>query len=388
MAEFVPYSCQTIEDADVEAVVAALRSPFLTQGPEIPAFEAEFGALHAVEHCIAVCNATAALHIACLALEVGPGDRVWTSPNSFVASANCARYCGAEIDFVDIDSDSRNMSVTRLAEKLEAAQAAGRLPKVVIPVDFAGMPADLPAIRALADRYGFAILEDASHAVGSTLDGHPVGSRHADITVFSFHAVKVVTTGEGGLCATRDAELARRMRLLASHGITRDEAQMQGTSEGGWYYEQVVLGFNYRITDMQAALGRSQLRRLPGMHARREEQARRYDRLLAPLPLILPQRREGAVSAHHLYAVEIDPRRSNADRGAVYDAMRAAGIGVNVHYIPIHLQPDFRRLGFAPGDFPAAEEYYRRALTIPLFPRMTETQQDHVVATLAEALAT
>ncbi|ANY18940.1 UDP-4-amino-4-deoxy-L-arabinose--oxoglutarate aminotransferase [Tsuneonella dongtanensis] len=384
--EFIPYSCQSIEDADVEAVVTALRSPFLTQGPEIPAFEAAFASLHQVEHCIAVANATAALHLACLALGLGPGDRGWTVPNSFVASANCIRYCGAEVDFVDIDPATRVMSVERLAEKLAAAKADGTLPKVVIPVDFAGLPADLPAIRALADEYGFYIVEDASHAVAASRDGVMVGSRWADITVFSFHAVKVVTTAEGGLCATRDPALAQRIRLLSSHGITRDPALMESQPEGGWYYEQVALGYNYRMTDLQAALGRSQLARLPAMHARRAELAARYDRLLAPLPVKLLQTAEGLVSALHLYVIEVDAAKTSATRATVFAALRDAGIGANVHYIPIHLQPDYRRLGFGEGQFPAAEAYYASAISLPLHPRLTDEQQDYVVEVLRQAL--
>lgn len=384
---YIPYSCQSIEDADVDAVVAALRSPFLTQGPEITAFEADFGALHGVKHCIAVANATAALHLACLAIGLGPGDRGWTVPNSFVASANCIRYCGAEVDFVDINPASRNMSVTRLAEKLAAAKANGTLPKVVIPVDFAGLPADLPAIRELADEYGFFIIEDASHAVAASRDGIMVGSRWSDITVFSFHAVKVVTTAEGGLCATNDIELAQRIRLLSSHGITRDPELMEGESRGGWYYEQIALGYNYRMTDLQAALGRSQLSRLPAMHARREALAARYDNLLSALPISILASAPGLKSALHLYVIEIDQARTSATRADVFAALRDAQIGANVHYIPIHLQPDYRRLGFAEGQFPEAEAYYTRAISLPLHPRLTDEQQDYVVEVLARALS-
>lgn len=386
MPEFIPYSCQSIDDSDVAAVTRALRSAYLTQGPEIALFEGEFGALHQIEHCVAVCNATAALHIACLALGLGAGDVAWTSPNSFVASANCARYCGAEIDFVDIDPLTRNMSVAALAAKLEDARSVGRLPKVVIPVDFAGLPCDMAGIRTLADEYGFRILEDASHAVGAQRDGAMVGSKYADITVFSFHAVKVVTTAEGGLCATQDADLAQRLRLLASHGITRDPARMVGESEGPWYYQQVSLGYNYRMTDLQAALGRSQLTRLPAMMQRRVELAASYDAKLSQLPLRLPARIAGAESAWHLYAVEIDHARCATPRRDVFERMRAAGIGVNVHYIPIHLQPDFRQLGFADGDFPAAEDYYRQAISLPLFPALSAAQQDRVVSVLHECL--
>ncbi|MDO9486782.1 MAG: UDP-4-amino-4,6-dideoxy-N-acetyl-beta-L-altrosamine transaminase [Sphingomonadaceae bacterium] len=385
--DVVPYSRQSIDDADVAAVVETLRSDFLTQGPAVPRFEAAFVARHEIAHGVAVANATAGLHISCLALGLGPGDRLWTSPNSFVASANCAIYCGAEVDFVDIDPETRNMSVEALAAKLERAQREDRLPKIVVPVDFAGLPCDLEAMRELADRYGFAILEDASHAVGARFRGAPVGSRYADITVFSFHPVKIVTTGEGGLCATHSEALAERLRLLRSHGITRDPAAMSGPSDGPWYYEQVGIGFNYRLTDLQAALGSSQLQRLETMHAAREQRTRRYDDGLAALPLRLPARFDDRQSAHHLYVVEIDEARSDVSRAALFARLRADGIGANVHYIPIHLQPFYRGLGFGPGDFPHAEQYYRRAVTIPLFPAMTDAEQDRVVESLGRALS-
>lgn len=385
--DFIPYSCQNVTEDDIAAVIAALRSEYLTQGPAVPAFETAFARRHQVAHAVAVANATAGLHIACLALGVGPGSRVWTSPNSFLASANCARYCGADIDFVDIDRATRNLSVSALQAKLEAAARAGTLPQVVIPVDFAGLPCDLAEIRTLADRYGFAILEDASHATGATYQGRPVGSVHADATVFSFHAVKIVTTGEGGLVTTQSETLAARLRLLRSHGMTRDPAQYQGQPDGPWYYEQASLGFNYRITDLQCALGLSQLQRLEAMQARRLVLADRYDALLADLPLRLPARQADRASAWHLYAIELDPSRTPVARGKVFDALRAARIGVNVHYIPIHTQPYYRALGFKSGDFPAAEHYYAHAISLPLFPALTDQQQDHVVQTLAAALA-
>jgi UDP-4-amino-4,6-dideoxy-N-acetyl-beta-L-altrosamine transaminase len=385
--EFIPYSRQDIAGGDIDAVVQALRSEYLTQGPRIVEFEAAFAARHGAAHAVAVSNATAALHIGCLALGVGPGDRVWTSPNSFVASANCALYCGATVDFVDIDPATRNLSLPALEAKLERAAAAGTLPKVLIPVDFAGLPAELPAMRTLAERYGFAILEDASHATGAMLDGRPLGSAWADITVFSFHAVKVVTTAEGGMLTTQDAALASRLRRLRSHGITRDAAEMESPPEGPWVYEQIDLGFNYRITDLQAALGLAQLARLDAMQAAREALAARYDSLLARLPLRLPARQPDRRSAWHLYAVEIDPAGTVASRADVFGALRAAQIGVNVHYIPIHTQPHYRRLGFARGDFPAAERYYAHALSLPLFPALTAAQQDRVVEVLAQALA-
>lgn len=380
---FIPYSTQDIEPEDVAAVTAALTSAFLTQGPAVAAFEEAFAARHAVPHAVAMANATAALHLSCLALGLGPGGLLWTTPNSFVASANCGLYCGAEVDFVDIDPVTRNMSVAALEAKL----ARGRAPDVLVPVDFAGLPADLAAMRALADRHGFRILEDASHATGAERHGRPVGSEHADIAVFSFHAVKVVTTGEGGMAVTRDAELARRLRSLRSHGITRDPAEFTGPAPGGWHYEQQALGWNLRMTDVQAALGLSQLRRLATMQAARERLAARYDQLLEGLPLLRPARVAGARSAWHLYVVEVDEARTAVSRRALYDALRAAGIGANLHYAPIHLQPFWRARGFAPGDFPAAERYGARALTIPLFPKLSEAQQDRVVEVLMTTLA-
>lgn len=383
---FIPYSCQDIDDEDVAAVTAVLRSEFLTQGPEVVRFEEDFATLHAVGHAISVSNATAGLHIACLALGVGPGKRVWTSPVSFLASANCALYCGATIDFVDIDPRTRNMSVQALAEKLEVAASRGTLPHVLIPVDFSGQPCDLLEMRQLADRYGFRILEDASHATGASYLGRPVGSAHADATVFSFHAVKVVTTAEGGIVTTQDSKLAKQLRLLRSHGMTRDAADLLREPEGPWVYEQQVLGFNYRLTDLQAALGRSQLKRLNAMQLARVELADRYDRLLRGLPLLLPTRLADRTSSWHLYAIEVDAGRTDKTRAEVFAALRAAKIGVNVHYIPIHTQPFYEALGFKAGDFPAAERYYAGAISIPLFPSMSHEQQDRVAATLKSAL--
>lgn len=384
--DYIPYSCQDISDEDVAAVVGALKSEFLTQGPAVPAFEAAFAQRHQVAHAVAVSNATAGLHIACLALDVGPGSLVWTCPNSFVASANCALYCGASVDFVDIDPVTRNLSLPGLRAKLAQAQATGKLPQVVIPVDFSGLSCDLREMRELADRYGFKILEDASHATGATYFGQPVGSRYADISVFSFHAVKIVTTAEGGMVTTQDGHLANRLRLLRSHGTTRDAAQMAHAPEGAWYYEQHLLGFNYRMTDLLAALGIAQLRRLDCFQSRREALAARYEALLADLPLLLPARLADRRSSWHLYVVEIDATRTRSKRADVFGMLRASGVGVNVHYIPIHLQPYYARLGFKRNDFPASERYYSRALSIPLYPALTDAQQDTVVRSLAAAL--
>ncbi|HYI49013.1 MAG TPA: UDP-4-amino-4,6-dideoxy-N-acetyl-beta-L-altrosamine transaminase [Allosphingosinicella sp.] len=382
---FLPYGRQHITDEDVAAVAEVLRSDFLTQGPAVPRFEAALQALTGAAHVSAMANATAALHLSCLACDVGPGDVVWTSPISYVASANCALYCGAEADFVDIDPVTFNMSADALEAKLIAAKAAGRLPKVVIPVHFAGQPCDMGRIGALAGRYGFRVIEDASHAVGATLGNTPIGAcADSDIAVFSFHPVKIVTTGEGGAALTQDPVLAERLELLRSHGVTRSEALMSGPSEGGWYYEQVALGFNYRLTDIQAALGTSQLTRLDAYLRRRHELGALYDARLEGLPLTVPARLPGRRSAFHLYVVQLDdPLR----RRPVYDALRGANIGANVHYIPIHLQPFYRARGFAPGDFPNAEAYYARAITLPLHPQMTEADVNRVAACLAEALA-
>ncbi len=388
----IPYSTQQITDADISAVSDVLRSGWLTQGPTVPRFESAFATHHGVAHAVAVTNATAALHIACLALGAAPGKWVWTSPNSFVASANCALYCGADVDFVDIDPVTRNLSVEALARKLVHAEHTGTLPTVVIPVHFAGLPCDLFAIRALADRYGFKVLEDASHATGASYEGALIGSRYVDASVFSFHPVKIITTGEGGMVTTQDEQLAHRLRLLRSHGVTREAAllELSDAQTGAWYYEQKVLGFNYRMTDLQAALGLSQLGRMDELHRARENLVRRYDELLTDLPLRLPTHQPSpltrARSAWHLYAVEVEPGPGVADRATVFARMRAQGIMVNVHYQPIHLQPFYRARGFEPGQFPAAEAYYRRAMSIPMYPDLSGAEQAIVVRELILAI--
>jgi len=384
----IPYGRQSISDEDIAAVTEVLRSDWLTQGPLVEHFEQAVAAYCGAGHAVAVCNATAALHLACLALEPGPGDLLWTSPNTFVASANCARYCGASVDFVDIDPLTYNMSVPALAEKLARASAAGRLPKVVVPVHFAGQPCDMAGIADLAARYGFRVIEDASHAIGGDYrDGKIGDGRYSDLTVFSFHPVKVLTTGEGGMLLTNQPALQSRLARLRSHGITRNPLEMDGPSEGGWYYQQVELGFNFRITDIQCALGLSQLQRLDRFIARRRELAARYDTLLAPLPVTTPHQAAWGRSAFHLYPVQIDDTRTHHRREVVFQAMRDAGVGVNVHYIPVHLQPYYRKLGFEVGDFPLAERYYANTLTLPLYYDLTEVEQDAVVEALRIALA-
>lgn len=382
----IPYGRQEIVDADVEAVVAVLRSDFLTQGPAVPRFEAAIAAYCGVGHAVAVNSATAALHIACAALGLGPGDRLWTSPITFVASANCALYCGAEVDFVDVDPETANLCPRALETKLREARGAGQLPKIVVPVHLTGEPCDMDAIWALADEYGFSVVEDASHAIGAWRAGTPVGRGRSAAVVFSFHPVKIVTTGEGGAAVTDDPELARRMALLRSHGITRDPAFMTHTPDGPWYYQQVDLGFNYRMTDLQAALGASQMTRVDTYVERRQALARRYDKLLADLPTRTLRRDPANRSALHLYVVRVPDVAPGATRATVFEGLRARGIGVNVHYIPVPSQPYYRERGFDPAHYPRAQAYYAEAISLPLYPALTEAQQDAVVLALRQAL--
>lgn len=379
----IPYARQSIDDSDLAAVRAVLESDFLTQGPVGPQFERAVAELAHAQYAVATCNATAALHIACLALEIGPNDTVWTSPNSFVASANCARYCGASVDFVDIDTSTYNMSVAALAAKLETARQSARLPKAVVAVDFAGQPVELARMAELKAQFGFKLIEDASHAVGATYRGEPVGNgRYADVTIFSFHPVKIVTTAEGGMAVTSDEALARRMRLLRSHGVTRDATQMESKTLEPWEYEQIDLGYNYRLTEIQAALGLAQLKRLERFLARRREIATRYDRELAALPIALPYQHPDARSSYHLYPIRILPEEGKLSRRQVYDALLRSNIRPNVHYIPIHLQPYYRRLGFARGEFPDAEAYYASALSLPMYPGLSDDEQTRVIQAL------
>ena len=383
----IPYGRQEITEADIEAVAAVLRSDFLTQGPLVPRFEQAIARRVGAKHAVASNSATSSLHLACLALGVSPGDRVWTSPVTFVASANCARYCGAEIDFVDIDPRSYNMSVTALAEKLAAAERDGKLPKVVIPVHLAGQPADMEAIHALSQQYGFSIVEDASHAIGGRYRDQPIGScQYSDITIFSFHPVKIITTAEGGMALTNDPVLGRRMARLNSHGITRNPAEMTSPPDGGWYYQQIELGYNYRLTELQAALGLSQLDRLDDYVARRHAIAARYDELLRDLPVVTPWRDPRDYSGFHLYIVRLRLDEISSTHREVFERMRAAGVLVNLHYIPVYRQPDFARYGFERSDYPEAEQYYAEAISLPLFPTLQTADQDFVVATLREAI--
>lgn len=384
----IPYGRQEINDADIAAVVDVLQSDFLTQGPMVPRFEQAVAGYCGSAHAVAVNSATSALHLACLALGVGPGDTVWTSPITFVASANCARYCGAKVDFVDIDPRTYNLSPERLGEKLHLAERAGCLPKVVIPVHLAGQPCDLAAIQALSQEYGFRIIEDASHAIGGKYQGKPIGNcRYSDITAFSFHPVKIITTGEGGMALTNDAQLAKRMELLRTHGITSDAAEMSPrTSEEIWNYQQIGLGFNYRMTDLQAALGLSQMQRLDEFVAKRHSIAQRYDELLANMPVIKPWQHADSYSGFHLYLIRLKLSEIDKKHRQVYEALRAEGILVNLHYIPVYRQPYYEKMDFRKGYCPEAEQYYSEVISMPMYPALTAAQQDQVVTALRRAI--
>ena len=384
----IPYGRQDIQQTDIDAVVDVLKSDFLTQGPVVPRFESAVAQKVGARHALAVNSATSALHIACLALGLGKEDWLWTSPNTFVASANCGLYCGAQVDFVDIDPRTYNLCPKELETKLEQAEQDGRLPKVVVAVHLCGQPCDMQAIHALGQRYGFRIIEDASHAIGGKYQDEHIGNgRYSDITVFSFHPVKIITTAEGGVALTNDNALASRMNLLRSHGVTRDTELMTCDPDGPWYYQQVDLGYNYRMTELQAALGLSQLERLDDYVARRNALAERYDAALAELRVTTPWQHPDSYSGRHLYVIRLQRDRITPTHRQVFERLREQGIGVNLHYIPVHTQPYYRELGFASGDFPAAEAYYAEAISLPLFPSMTEVQQDEVVSAVVRALS-
>lgn len=383
----IPYGRQDIQQADIDAVIAVLKSDFLTQGPMVPRFEQAVANKVRARHALAVNSATSALHIACLALGLGRGDWLWTTPITFVASANCGLYCGAQVDFVDIDPHTYNLCPKALEAKLEQAERAERLPKVVVAVHLCGQPCDMQAIHALGQRYGFRIIEDASHAIGGQYKNEYIGSgRYSDITVFSFHPVKIITSAEGGMALTNDDALARSMDLLRSHGVTRDPALMSHEADGSWYYQQVALGFNYRMTELQAALGLSQLERLDVYVAKRNSLADRYDQLLADLPVMIPYQHPDSYSGRHLYVIRLELDRVRVTHREVFDALREQGVGVNLHYIPVHTQPYYRDFGFRAGDFPEAERYYEQAISLPLYSIMSDIQQDSVIAALRRAM--
>jgi UDP-4-amino-4,6-dideoxy-N-acetyl-beta-L-altrosamine transaminase len=383
----IPYGKQDISQQDIDAVLEVLSSDFLTQGPQVPAFEHALMAFTQAKYAVAVNSATSALHIACLALGLGKGDWLWTSPVTFVASANCGLYCGAQVDFVDIDEQSYNLCPVKLAEKLLLAKASGRLPKVVIPVHLSGQPCDMKAIYELSKIYDFHIIEDASHAIGGQYHQQAIGAcQYSDITVFSFHPVKIVTTAEGGAALTNSAALAEKMVLLRSHGITRDVELMRGPSHGPWYYEQIELGFNYRMTELQGALGVSQMLRLNEFVRARHHLSERYDLLLEHLPVKCPSHLEDTYSGMHLYVIRLKLEQINKSHAQVFNELREKGIGVNLHYIPLYRQPFYSDMGFKPENFIAAENYYQEAISLPMFSSMTEVMQNTVVDALTEIL--
>jgi len=383
----IPYGRQDITESDIAQVIEVLKSDFLTQGPAVPKFEDAVAKYCDAKFAVAVNSATSALHIACLALGLGPNDFLWTSPISFVASANCGLYCGARIDFVDIDPQTYNMSTDKLEQKLIKAKAEGCLPKIVVPVHLCGQACDMRRIHELSQQFGFRIIEDASHAIGGRYLDQPVGScKFSDITVFSFHPVKIITTGEGGMSLTNNEELANKMRLLRSHGITRDPAKMTEASHGSWYYQQIELGFNYRMTDIQAALGLSQLGRIDQYVSVRNDLARRYDLLLEDMPVITPHQPSFSYSAFHLYPIRLNFDLIKNTHVEVFETLRSQGVGVNLHYIPIHTQPYYQGLGFAKEDYPEANNYYSSAISLPLYPGLSLVEQDEVVSVLGQAL--
>lgn len=377
MSTFIPYGRQDITDEDIQLVIDVLKSDYLTQGPVVPTFEQAVSKYVGAKYACAMNSATSALHVACLALGLGEGDWLWTTPNTFVASANCGRYCGANVDFVDIDPQTYNMSPTSLEQKLKQAKLVGRLPKIVVPVDFAGQSCDMLRIKSLSEQYGFYIIEDASHAIGGNYKGKKIGNgEFADITIFSFHPVKIITTAEGGMALTNDAKIAEKLQLFRSHGITRDAQLMTHISDGDWYYQQIELGLNYRMTELQAALGVSQLKRIEQYVARRHQLVNRYNQLLSGLPLTLPYQHQDNYSAYHLYAIVL---HDMSKRKQLFDSLRAKNIGVNVHYIPVHTQPYYQNLGHKKGDYPEAEAYYAGAISLPLYATLSDEQQDYVV---------
>ncbi len=383
----IPYGKQDISQQDIDSVVDVLKSDFLTQGPQVPAFEKALTEHTGAQYALAVNSATSALHIACLALGLGEGDWLWTTPVTFVASANCGLYCGAKVDFVDIDSATYNMCPKKLEQKLITAKATGTLPKVVVPVHLCGQPCDMESIAKLAKEYGFKVIEDASHAIGGQYHEQPIGNcKYSDITVFSFHPVKIVTTAEGGAALTNQKELADKMALLRSHGITRDPEMMTEASHGGWYYQQVDLGFNYRMTELQAALGVTQMQRLDEFVAARHVLSKRYNQMLSELPLVLPYQLENTYSGLHLFVIRLKLDEISLTHKQVFDALRENGIGVNLHYIPVHTQPYYQAMGFTEGEFPESERYYQEAISLPMFHGMTEEQQNTVVRVVTEIL--
>lgn len=387
MQQSIPYGRQDITENDINEVIDVLQSDFLTQGPKVPEFEQIVAQYCGAKYAVAMNSATSALHTACLALDLRVNDWLWTTPITFVASSNCGLYCGAKVDFIDIDPKTYNICPKALASKLEIAERENRLPKIVVPVHLCGQPCDMEAIYNLSKIYGFKIIEDASHAIGGSYKNKAIGScTYSDITIFSFHPVKIITTAEGGMAVTNNQELANKLELLRSHGITRDPQKMTHEPDGSWYYQQITLGFNYRMTELQAALGISQMGRLDQYVERRHQLADRYSELLNKLPLILPWQHPDSYSGLHLYVIRLKLNNINKSHREVFDALRDQGIGVNLHYIPIYNQPYYQSMGFNPKDFPESEKYYSEAISLPMYPNLTNDQQDYVISSIKKAL--
>jgi UDP-4-amino-4,6-dideoxy-N-acetyl-beta-L-altrosamine transaminase len=384
----IPYGKQEITQKDIDAVVSVLKSDFITQGPCVPRFESAVADYCHASHAVAVNSATSALHLACRALGLGKGDCLWTSSITFVASANCGLYCGAGVDFVDIDPTTYNLSIEALEQKLKQAEETGSLPKILVAVHLCGQPCEMQKIHELSLQYGFNIIEDASHAIGGRYRGEPIGNcRYSDISVFSFHPVKIITTAEGGMAVTNQADLAAKMELLRSHGITRDPALMTREADGPWYYQQIELGYNYRMTELQAALGLSQLERLNNYVTKRHALARRYDQLLSKLPVVLPWQHPDSYSSLHLYVIRLQLEKIAGTQREVFTSLREQGIGVNIHYSPVHTHPYYQNMGLVSGDFREADRYYQEAISLPMYPTMTVEQQDEVVTALRKTLS-
>ena len=384
----IPYGKQDITKADIDAVVEVLQSDFLTQGPKVPLFDYAVADMVGSKYAVAVNSATSALHIACMSLGLGQGDWLWTTPITFVATANCGLYCGARVDFVDIDPATYNLCIEALEVKLRTAKREGKLPKVLVAVHLCGQPCDMEKIYELSQRYGFKVIEDASHAIGGKYQGEYIGnSRFSDITVFSFHPVKIITTAEGGMALTNDEQLAEKMNLYRSHGVTRNPSLMTRNPHGPWYYQQVDIGYNYRMTELQAALGISQIKRLDGFVARRHELAKRYDALLQDFPLITPWQHPDGHSSVHLYVIRLRLDKIRKTHREVFEYLRGQEIGVNLHYIPVHTQPYYKNMGFNSGDFPEAMRYYAEAISLPMYPGLTVNQQDIVIECLSKILS-
>ena len=387
MRQYLPYGRQSINQDDIDAVVAVLQSDWLTQGPMVEQFEQAIANYCGVKYAVAVSNATAALHLACLAIGLGSGDRLWTSPNTFVASANCARYCGADVDFVDIDAQTYNLSLSKLEQKLSKAAQSNTLPKVILPVHFAGQSCDMKPIAALAKEYGIRVIEDASHALGGSYDGHKIGTcQFSDMSIFSFHPVKMITTGEGGMVVTDRLDLYQNLKQLRSHGIVQDPNLMSKENPEPWDYEQQALGFNYRLTDIQAALGLSQLQRLDQFVARRQEIFDRYQNRLQGLPIQQPISQPQSQSSHHLYVIRLKLEKISRSKREIFSLLREQGIGVQIHYIPVHTQPYYRQLGFNWGDLPESEAYYQEAISLPIHYDLSDAEQDRIIQTLKEVI--